>query len=449
VGKKKGATFADVPLKEACQYSAEDADVTFQLGEILLPKIKKDKLDKILIEVEQPLTEVLLRMESKGVKVDIPFLQDLQKEFSSRMDQKEAKIYELAGEKFNIQSPKQLSTILFEKLGLPALKKTKTGFSTDVDVLTQLSKEHDLPKEILAFRSLAKLKSTYVDALLIQANEKTQRVHTHYNQTIAETGRLSSTDPNLQNIPIRSEDGAKIRQAFIAEEGFTLLSADYSQIELRVLAHLSQDPVLLDAFKNNEDVHRKTAAGVFHVPEAKVDPEMRASGKTINFAVIYGQTPFGLSGQLNVSQKEAKQYIEDYFSRYQGVKKFRDKVLDKARKDGEVRTFMGRRRFVPDINSKNFGARSLAERIAFNTVIQGTAADIIKMAMIKIDGELRDKKLSSRMLLQVHDELVFEVKNSELESMKTLIKKHMEGVVDFKITLLVEMGQGPNWREAH
>lgn len=449
VDKKKRATFAEVPLEEACQYSAEDADVTFQLGEILFSKLKSEKLEKVLTEIEQPLGNVLLRMETWGVKVDVPFLKKLQKEFSSRMEMGEEKIYELAGEKFNIQSPKQLSVILFEKLNLPVIKKTKTGYSTDVGVLTQLSKKHDLPKEILDFRSLAKLKSTYVDALLNQADEQTHRVHTHYNQTIAETGRLSSTDPNLQNIPIRTEDGAKIRQAFIAEDGFTLLSADYSQIELRVLAHLSKDPVLLGAFRQKEDVHRKTAAGVFNISEDKVDSKMRASGKTINFAVIYGQTPFGLSGQLNVTQNEAKQYIDGYFARYQGVKKFRDKILQEARKNGEVRTLFGRRRYVPDINSKNFGARSLAERIAFNTVIQGTAADIIKMAMIEIDRDIQRKKYASRMLLQVHDELVFEVKDSELDGMKSLVKGHMEGVVDFEVTLEVEMGQGPDWAQAH
>jgi len=449
IGKEKGGDFSSVSLKEAAEYSAEDSDVTLQLWEIFQKRLKKEGFWKLLVELEQPLSEVLLKMERWGIKVDTGFLKNLQKDFGTRIIKKEKKIYELAGEEFNIQSPKQLSTILFEKLKLPVLKKTKTGYSTNVDVLTELSKEHDLPKEILDFRSLAKLKSTYVDALLNLAEPQTGRVHTSYNQTIAETGRLSSSDPNLQNIPIRSEDGAKIRQCFVADEGFTLISADYSQIELRVLAHLSEDPVLLEAFKNNQDVHRITAAGIFKVKEEEVSPKMRASGKTINFAVIYGQTPFGLSQQLGVSQKEAKEYIDYYFARYKGVRDYREKILEGARKEGEVRTLLGRRRYVPDINSKNMGVRNFSERIAFNTVIQGTAADIIKKAMIEIDQSMVQKKLKSRMLLQVHDELVFEVKESELEEMKKLVIQHMEGVVDFEVPLKVEVGQGANWAEAH
>ena len=449
VKKNQAASFAEVPLTEACIYSAEDADVTFRLGEIFLKKLQEEELTKVLFELEQPLARVLLKMENWGVKVDVKFLQDLQKEFGDKMVAKEKRIYELAGEEFNIQSPKQLGVILFEKLKLPVQKKTKTGFSTDVSVLTALSQEHDLPREILDFRSLAKLKATYVDALIQIADPKTHRVHTHYNQTIAETGRLSSTDPNLQNIPIRSDDGAKIRQAFIAEAGYCLLSADYSQIELRVLAQLSQDEVLLKAFKNNEDIHRMTASSIFGTPEDTVTPEMRASGKTVNFAVIYGQTAFGLSTQLGVSQKEAKVYIDEYFKKYAGVKSYRDRVLADARKSGEVRTLMGRRRFVPELNSKNFGARSNAERIAFNTVIQGTAADIIKMAMLEIDQALESEGLQSRMLLQVHDELVFEAKNSELKDLRQIVAKKMEGAVDFDVHLKVEMGSGANWREAH
>lgn len=449
VTKGLDGDFSKVPLEQAKQYSAEDSDVTFQLGEIFLDKLEKENLLPILRDLEQPLTRILLKMELTGVRIDTDFLKNLQTEFSERMSAIEKNIYRLAGEEFNIQSTKQLGVILFEKLKLEVIKKTKTGYSTDVEVLTTLSDHHDLPREILAFRSLAKLKSTYVDALLAQVDPKTGRVHTHYQQTVAETGRLSSNDPNLQNIPIRSEDGAKIRQAFVAEDGFVLLSADYSQIELRVLAHFSEDPVLLKAFSKNEDIHRLTAASVFKVKEDQVTPAMRASGKTLNFAVIYGQTPFGLSAQLGVTQKEAKEYIENYFAKYQGVKKFRDHILAEARKNGEVRTLMGRRRFVPDLNSKNFGLRSLAERIGFNTVIQGSAADIIKKAMIEIDQEITRQKLSSRMLMQVHDELIFEVKEEELSLVKKLVKKHMEGVVDFRVPLTVEMGVGPNWAEAH
>lgn len=449
VGKNKAKNFSEVSTQMACQYSGEDADVTFRLGNILLKKLKEEKLEDVLFKLEQPLAQVLLKMELAGVKVDITFLKKLQKEFGEKMIHIESNIYKLAGEEFNIQSPKQLAVILFDKLKLPVIKKTKTGYSTDVGVLNTLSAEHDLPREILAFRSLAKLKATYVDALLQIADSKTHRVHTHYNQTIAETGRLSSTEPNLQNIPIRSEDGAKIRQAFIAEPGFILLSADYSQIELRVLAHMSQDPLLLEAFEKEKDIHRLTAASLFDVPKSKVTPEMRASGKTVNFGVIYGQTPYGLSGQLGVSQKEAKQYIEDYFKRYEGVRAFREKVLETARESGEVRTLLGRRRFVHDLGSKNFMARANAERIAFNTIIQGTAADIIKQAMLDIQKALEEGKFKSRMLLQVHDELVFEAQEKELNKLKKLVKKYMEGAVKFRVPLKVDMGQGANWREAH
>lgn len=450
VTEQKGRdSFAKVPLEEAKNYSAEDADVTFQLAELFLKKIKEQKLYDLLVKVEQPLTEVLLKMEGYGVKVDMDFLRELQKDFGERIKRKEKAIYELAGQEFNIQSPKQLGHILFEKLKLPAVKKTKTGYSTNVDVLTELSRHHGLPQEILDYRSLAKLQSTYVDALLALCDPKTHRVHTHFNQTIAETGRLSSSDPNLQNIPIRTEDGAKIRRAFVAEPGFEILSADYSQIELRVLAHLSRDAALLEAFHKEEDVHRLTAASIFQLNEADVTSAMRSSGKTVNFAVIYGQSPFGLSNQLGVTQREAKKYIENYFAKYQGVKKYRDAVLAEARKTQEVRTLLGRRRAVPDINSKNVGVRGFAERIAFNSVIQGTAADIIKMAMVDLDKKMAKKNLESRMLLQVHDELVFEVKKSEVAVMEPLIREAMEGAVRFEIPLKVEIGIGANWGEAH
>lgn len=448
-GQKKDGNFAEVTLEKAAEYSGEDSDVTLQLSRIFLKDLERDRLLDVLTKLEQPLSRILLKMELAGVRVDREFLKKLQKEFSKRLEQSEKEIYRLAGEKFNIQSPKQLGVILFDKLKLPVVKKIKTGYSTNVEVLNILSAEHELPREILNYRSLAKLKSTYVDALLNQVDPKTGRVHTHYNQTIAETGRLSSTDPNLQNIPIRSEDGAKIRQAFIPRPGCVLLSADYSQIELRVVAHFSEDPVLLKAFAAREDVHRITAAGVFGVSEEQVTPKQRASGKTLNFAVIYGQTPYGLSRQLGVSQKEAKEYIDNYFSKYRGVQKFREKVLAEARETGEVRTLLGRRRFVPDLKSQNFGVRQLAERVAFNTVIQGTAADIIKKAMLAIDRAMTEEKLKSRMLMQVHDELVFEVAEEERKRIKKIVKQHMEGVVEFKVALTVEMGEGKNWAEAH
>ncbi len=448
VAGKKGE-FALVPLQDAANYSCEDADVTLQLWEIFRKKLPEQGLEKLFHEVEIPLSGVLLKMERRGIKVDRGFLTELQRDFGERIATQEKKIQELAGEPFNIASPKQLGVILFEKLKLPTVKKTKTGFSTDVDVLTELSRIHALPKEILEYRMLTKLKSTYVDALLGIANPQTDRVHTSFNQTVAETGRLSSSDPNLQNIPIRSEDGAKIRRAFVAPAGYTLMAADYSQIELRVLAHLSGDKVLLQAFSEDQDVHRLTAAGIFSVPEAEVSPAMRSAAKTVNFGVIYGQTPFGLSQQLGVSQVEARQSIDAYFLKYAGVKAYREEVLAEVRKKKEVRTLMGRRRFVPEIDSRNTMARNLAERIAFNTVIQGTAADIIKKAMVELELEMERQGLKSQMLLQVHDELVFEVEASEREKVKSLIREMMEGTVHFRVKLSVDVGEGASWGEAH
>ncbi|MDL1872988.1 DNA polymerase I, partial [Deltaproteobacteria bacterium PRO3] len=445
----KGGDFSAVDPQAAAEYSCEDADVTWQLAELFQPMLKEAGLWDLFHDVEIPLSLVLEEMERRGIKVDKKFLEGLQAEFGARIQAQEAKIHALAGEAFNIQSPKQLGTILFEKLKLPVQRKTKTGYSTDVDVLTELAKVHELPKEILEYRSLAKLKSTYVDALLEILDPGTHRVHTSFNQTIAETGRLSSSDPNLQNIPIRSEDGAKIRRAFVAEAGFSLLSADYSQIELRVLAHLSGDPTLLAAFAEEHDIHRMTAASIFQVNEALVTPAMRAAGKTVNFAVVYGQTPFGLSGQLGVTQAQAKKYIDQYFEKYSGVREYREKVLAEAREKKEVRTYMGRRRFVPEIDSKNTMSRNLAERIAFNTVIQGTAADIIKKAMVEIEAEMREKGMKSRLLLQVHDELVFEAADPEREALRELVRRRMEGAVPFRVRLKVEIGLGPNWAEAH
>jgi len=445
----KGGDFSAVDPQAAADYSCEDADVTWQLAELFQPMLKEAGLWDLFHDVEIPLSLVLEEMERRGIKVDKKFLEGLQAEFGARIQDQEAKIHALAGEAFNIQSPKQLGTVLFEKLKLPVQRKTKTGYSTDVDVLTELAKLHDLPKEILEYRSLAKLKSTYVDALLEILDPGTHRVHTSFNQTIAETGRLSSSDPNLQNIPIRSEDGAKIRRAFVAEEGFSLLSADYSQIELRVLAHLSGDPTLLAAFAEEHDIHRMTAASIFQVNEALVTPAMRAAGKTVNFAVVYGQTPFGLSGQLGVTQAQAKKYIDQYFEKYSGVREYREKVLAEAREKKEVRTYMGRRRFIPEIDSKNTMSRNLAERIAFNTVIQGTAADIIKKAMVEIEAEMREQGMKSRLLLQVHDELVFEAEGSETEVLRELVRRRMEGAVPFRVSLKVEIGLGPNWAEAH
>ncbi len=448
-GAKKDSSFADVSISKALEYSAEDADVAFQISQILLPKIKEQGLEKVFHEIELPLVKILAHMELAGIKIDRPYLQILQADFSQRLKISEKKIYELANKEFNVNSPKQLGQILFEELKLPVQRKTKTGYSTDVDVLTELAKIHPLPEEILVYRSLTKLKSTYVDSLLELADPQTDRIHTSFNQTIAETGRLSSSDPNLQNIPIRSEEGKKIRRVFIADRGHVLMSADYSQVELRVLAHLSEDPQLLKAFEQNMDVHRLTASSIFGLATDELSPQMRAAGKTVNFAVIYGQTPYGLSAQLGIAPAKAKEYIEQYFAKYPRVQAYREKVLIQAREKGEVRTLYGRRRLVADLNSKNQNVKSFAERIAFNTVIQGTAADLIKLAMIQIARKIKEANLESRLLLQVHDELVFEVKESEQEKMKLLVKSCMEEVAQFKIPLLVEVGIGKNWDEAH
>ncbi len=444
---KKNPSFAEVSLEKALAYSAEDAEVTLRLAQLFKPKLKEQNLEKLFHEIELPLVSVLSDMEKAGIKTDKPFLEKLQENFGNGLKIAEEKIHQLAGESLNINSPKQLGKVLFEKLKLPVQRKTKTGYSTDVDVLNELSQFHELPKEILAYRSLAKLKSTYVDALLAIADPETHRVHTSFNQTIAETGRLSSSDPNLQNIPIRSEEGRKIREAFIAEKDFCLVSADYSQIELRILAHLAEEPSMIQAFLENQDIHSMTAASIFNLPESEVTPAMRAMGKTVNFGVIYGQTAFGLSQQLGIAPQKAKEYIEQYFARYPQVQIYRQKILQTAQETGEVRTLYQRRRSIPDILSKNPNMRAWAERTAFNTVIQGSAADIIKVAMIQIHDFL--KKTKSRLLLQVHDELIFEVQSSELEKIKAKIIQVMEGVVSFRVPLKVGVGVGKNWGEAH
>ncbi len=446
---KKNPSFAEVSLDKALAYSAEDADVTFRLKKILEEEIKKNELEEVFHKIEIPLLPILSQMEVLGIKIDREFLSHLQKDFSEKLELSQKKIYELAGREININSPKQLGQLLFEELKLPVQRKTKTGYSTDVDVLTELSKFHEVPKEILFYRSITKLKSTYVDALLNLARKDTDRVHTSFNQTIAETGRLSSTDPNLQNIPIKTEEGKKIRQAFIAEKNYELLSADYSQVELRILAHMCEDAALIKAFEQDEDIHRITAASIFGVSLEEVTASMRGAGKTVNFGIVYGQTPFGLSQQLGIHPQKAKEYIQSYFDQFPGVQKFRDALLQEAYEKGKVRTLYGRQRVLPDLHSKNPNLRNMAERMAFNAVIQGTAADIIKLAMIRFDEIKRREKLESRLLLQVHDELVFEVKDGEKEGMIKWVQEAMSNVLQMQVPLKVEMGFGKNWGEAH
>ncbi len=373
------------------------------------------------------------------------------KTFEIKLEALEKSIYEVAGERFNIKSTQQLGYILFDKLKLPPGKKTKkrTGFSTDVDVLTELARNHELPALILKHRTLAKLKSTYTDALLDLVHPETGRIHTSFNQTVTATGRLSSSDPNLQNIPIRTDEGREIRRAFVPKKEWHLVSADYSQVELRILAHCSDDQILIKAFMEDEDIHMRTAAEVFQVFPSFITTELRQQAKAINFGIIYGMSPFGLSKQLDISRKMANTYINNYFARYKGVKKFMDSTIEEVGKTGRTSTLLGRIRLLPDINSSNKNIRQFAERTAINTPIQGSAADLIKVAMIKVDKAFKERNLESAMLLSVHDELIFEVPPDELNIVKKLVKKIMEGVWELKVPLKVNIACGENWAEAH
>jgi DNA polymerase-1 len=445
----RALSIRDVPPDKAVDCFCRSVDVLSSLKPLLEDEIRKEGLAELFREIEMPLVEVLAAMEFYGVLVDGGLLADMSKDLGELLRLSEEKIYALAGERFNINSPRQLQVVLFDKLGMPRGRKTKEGYSTDVEVLARLARSYELPGEILAYRSLAKLRSTYVDALPELINPETGRIHTSYNQTATATGRLSSSDPNLQNIPIRTTEGKRIRQAFKAPEGWELLSSDYSQIELRILAHLSEDEELIQAFADGEDIHRKTASTVFGVFPALVNDEMRRQAKVINFGVIYGMSPFGLARELGITQKMAKIYIDEYFQRFQGVSRFIEKVLDQAREDGFVTTIMKRRRAIPEINSPIVQVRQFAERAAVNTPIQGSAADLIKIAMLRIAGAIKEKEFSARMIMQVHDELVFEVPREERDSLADLVKKEMEGVITLKVPLEVHIRSGGDWDEAH
>ena len=445
----KAVTFDRIGFEKARDYSCEDADVTLQLSRLLLPRLDEDESRELFDRVELPLVEVLARMEMSGVKIDVDLLLDFSKEIEAQLQQKMDRIYALAGEEFNINSSQQLGKILFEKLGLPMGRRTKTGYSTDVDVLTRLSLQHDLPLEILTYRNLTKLKSTYIDALPKLVHPETGRVHTSYNQTVTATGRLSSSDPNLQNIPIRTEEGNRIRRAFIPEEGWEILSADYSQIELRILAHLSQDEMLLKAFREEEDIHSRTASEVFNVPIGQVTAEMRREAKVINFGILYGMSAYGLSQQLGVEPKVAQAYIDEYFKKYAKVKAYVESGLKEARERGYVTTLLNRRRYLPDLRSPASPVRQASERMAINSPIQGTAADIIKVAMIHIQDRIESSGLSTKMIMQVHDELVFEAPSEELLRVFPLVQKEMETVVTLSVPLRVSIHAGKNWADAH
>ena len=439
--------FDQVRIEDAVPYACEDADITWMAYKVLKPKLTEGGLDRLFENVEMPLIPVLVDMEMTGICVDRQRLEAVSKAFEHQLLDIEDHIYALAGETFNIQSPQQLGHILFEKLKLPIQKKTKkkTGYSTDVEVLTTLSLEHELPLQVLQYRSLAKLKSTYADALVELIHPETQRVHTSYNQTVTATGRLSSSDPNLQNIPVRTEEGRKIRAAFIPRKGWTMLSADYSQIELRLLAHYSKDPILVEAFEQDQDIHARTAAEVFQLLPGMITREMRRQAKVINFGIIYGMSPFRLSKELGISTKMAKTYIDHYFDRHAGVKHFIEETVEEARKTGTVSTLLGRQRRLPDIASPNRTAREFAERTAVNTPLQGTAADLIKMAMIRIYEAFEQKRLKAKMLLQVHDELVFEVPPSELKAVEKSVRDLMEGAFQLIVPLKVDIKIGGDW----
>jgi len=446
---KKQVTFDFVPIEAAKDYACEDSDITCILSRLLLPKLADGNLEELFYSIEMPLVEVLAQMEMTGVKLDFDHLGKLSREFGSGLEAIEKKIYDLAGQRFNVNSPKQLGELLFEKLKLPVQKKTKTGYSTDIDTLNELALIHPLPKEVLAYRSLAKLKSTYIDNMPALVNPETGRIHTSYNQTVTATGRLSSSEPNLQNIPIRTEEGIRIREAFISKPGWKILSADYSQIELRILAHLSDDPTLTDSFVRDEDVHARTASEIFGVRPTGVSPQMRREAKVINFGIIYGMSGFGLSRELGIEPRVAQEYIDHYFAKYSRVRGYLDSILDQAREYGYVTTLMNRRRYLPEIKASNGAVRKFAERTAINAPIQGTAADLIKIAMLRIHKKLAAEHFEANMIMQVHDELVFEAPEGEMEALQAMVKKEMEGVITLKVPLKVDAGWGVNWREAH
>ncbi len=446
---KKAASLADVSLEDIADYAIEDADITLRLYHILENKLKEENLESLFYEVEMPLVMVLARVEMHGVKIDHTHFTIIRQENEEMLEEVKDNIFKLSEEIFNINSTRELARILFEKLALKPVKKTKTGFSTDIQVLEALRKEHDIIEHLITYRTLSKLKSTYIDTLPKLVNQSTGRIHTSFNQAATATGRLSSSDPNLQNIPIRDILGKKIRQGFVPAKGCVMLSADYSQIELRLAAHLSGDETMLSAFREGIDIHSKTAASVYNTPIDSVQPEMRRQAKIINFATIYGVSPYGLSQQADISMEEAREFIKIYFETYPGFKKYIDDTIAFARETGFVQTLLGRKRPVPDINAEIQFRREGAERIAINTPIQGTSADMIKIAMIRIHEQIKKQKLASALIMQVHDELVFEVPVEEKDIMESMVKDAMEHALKLDVPIVVDMGWGKNWAESH
>jgi DNA polymerase-1 len=444
----KGQTgFFDEITDDELTRHGEKAEAILKLHSILREKMKAENMEKAYDELDIPLIKVLAAMELEGIALDIGFYKELEYEFQNQIDDIENEVKKIAGDKINLRSPKQVGELLFEKLQLPVIRKTKTGYSTDAEVLAELAalKTSPVPEQLLKYREIEKLLSTYVKALPTMVNTQTHKIHTHFQPSNAATGRLSSDNPNLQNIPVRTENGRKLRKGFIPSKGRTLLSADYSQVELRLLAHFSQDKNMLEAFKHDRDIHKQTASEIFEVPLESVTKDMRNSAKAINFGLMYGQTSFGLSQTLHISQGDAKKYITAYFKKFSSVKSFLDTLKEKAEDTGYAETLFGRKRALPDIKSTNRQVKAMAERVAINSPIQGTAADVIKLAMINIQRILKERNLKSKMVLQVHDELIFDVEPSEMDEMKTLVKTEMEGAVNLTVQLKVEMGTGQNW----
>ena len=446
---KSQVSFAEIEFDKAVDYACKDVRLCRRLVPVLRSKLEENNLKDLYESIELPLTGVLARMEYTGILVDWERLEVLSAEFQKVLDQKAALIYQMCGVEFNIQSPKQLGAILFDKIGLRVIKKTKSGPSTDTSVLEELALEHPVAEQVLSYRTLAKLKGTYADALPKLVRHDTGRIHTSFNQAVTATGRLSSSNPNLQNIPIRSDEGRRIRQTFIADPGNLLVSADYSQIELRVLAHYSGDESLINSFRNDEDVHRTTAGEIFGVEPSEVSSEMRRQAKMINFGIAYGMSPFGLAQRLRISTRTARAAIDRYFERFSGVRRFIDEAIRMALSLGYAETLLGRRRAIPELQSRNHSIRQFGERLAINTPIQGTAADLIKKAMVDIGVRLKQEKLGAKMLLQVHDELLFEVSDQKREPVVELIRHAMEDVHVLNVPLKVEIGWGSDWTEAH
>ena len=443
--------FDEVAIDVATQYAAEDADITLRLHQALYPAIHSDdRLDYIYREIEMPVLDVLFEIERNGVLLDYKLLQKQSYELGEKLHVLEQQAYTIAGQPFNLNSPKQIQEILFNQLKLPIIKKTPTGVpSTDEDVLQQLALDYPLPKLLLDHRSLSKLKLTYTDKLPLMMDRNTGRVHTNYAQAVAVTGRLASSDPNLQNIPVRTSEGRRIREAFIAPPGHRIISADYSQIELRIMAHISQDEGLLKAFAADEDIHKATAAEVFGIPLEQVDQEQRRYAKVINFGLIYGMSEFGLAAQLGIERSAARAYMDRYFARYPGVENYMQRTREKARQLGYVETVLGRRLWLPEINNANGNRRQGAERAAINAPMQGTAADIIKLAMIAVRNWLHKEQLCSKLIMQVHDELVLEVPDDEVALIKNLLPVCMGNVLQLDVPLLIDVGVGDNWEQAH